>query len=150
MDAALTRGPIDRSRYRSVTVDNEQRVAVLHRSHPLARRKRLTLADLSGDPVIVTTVGTTTPELWPAGARPAVGAEATTLDDWLVAIASGLGFGVSVASTAQLHQHPDVRYVPIADAPPVPLLLAWPRRGPHHPALVDLRQLVSQQQPPWW
>ena len=105
---------------------------------------RLTLAQLSGEPVVVTTVGTTTPELWPVDARPAIGAEMTTIDDWLVAIASGAGFGVSVASTARLHQHPDVRYVPLDDAPPVPLLLAWPKRGPQHPALADLRQLAAQ------
>ena len=56
-------------------------------------------------------------------------------------IAAGAGFGVTVASTAQLHRHPDVRYVPVADAPPVPLLLAWPRRGAH-PVLPELRRVA--------
>jgi hypothetical protein len=53
------------------------------------------------------------------------------MDDWLMAIATGTGVGVTVTSTATLHPHPDVRYVPISDAPPVPLLLAWPLRGAH-------------------
>ena len=38
---------------------------------------------------------------------------------------------MSVVSTAVLHPHPDVVYLPLLDAPPVPVLLAWPRRGEH-------------------
>jgi hypothetical protein len=53
------------------------------------------------------------------------------MDDWLVAIASGAGIGVSVVSTAELHPHPDLRFVPLVDAPAVPLLIAWPRTGAH-------------------
>ena len=129
VDVALTRGPIDGARFRSVVLDEEARVAVLHVGSPLSRRRRLTLADLSDGTLVPTQVGTTSRALWPAGHQPAVGAEVGTVDDWLVAIASGAGFGVSVSSTAALHRHPDVRYVPLVDAPPVPLLLAWPRRG---------------------
>jgi hypothetical protein len=71
-----------------------------------------------------------------------VAMEVPTVDDWLVAIASGDGFGVTVASTARLHPHPDVKYVPIDDAGLVPLLLAWPRSGAHHPALPQLRRVA--------
>lgn len=49
----------------------------------------------------------------------------------LISIAMGTGFGVSVASTATLQPHPDVRYVPLVDAPAVPMLLVWPKREPH-------------------
>ena len=144
VDVALTRGPVDLARFRTAVVDEETRVAVLHRANPLSRRRSLTLADLSGGTLVATQVGTTTPELWPADARPTVaGTDVATVDDWLVAIASGEGFGVSVASTAVLHRHPDVRYVPLTDASPVPLLLAWPRRGAH-PAVKDLVQVAAQ------
>lgn len=141
VDAALTRGPIDASRFRSVVVDREERLAVLHRLHPLAGLGAVSLDQLGGAPLVTTSVGVTTPALWPEGRRPAVGVEVATVDDWLVAIASGAGFGVTVRSTAQLHQHPDVRYVPVTDAPPVLLLLAWPRRAAH-PAMSHVRQVA--------
>lgn len=142
VDAALTRGPIDTARFRTLVVDEEPRVAVLHVNHPLSRKRSVTLADLSGDTVVPTQVGITTPELWPEGQRPNATTEVATVDDWLVAIASGAGFGVSVVSTAVLHPHPDVRYVPLRDAPPVPLLLAWPRRGAH-PAVKELAKVIE-------
>lgn len=132
VDIALTRGPVPDGEYRSLIIDEEPRVAVLPADHPLARRRALRLADLAESALVVQTrAGTTTPHLWPAGSRPRVAANVTSMDDWLVAIASGTGFGVSVASTAALHQHPDVCYVALTDAPPVPLLIAWPRRGEH-------------------
>jgi DNA-binding transcriptional LysR family regulator len=137
VDAGLTRGPIDAKRFRSVVLDEESRVAVLHVANPLSRKRSVTLADLADGTLVPTQVGTTTAALWPEDRRPQVGTEVATLDDWLVAIAAGAGFGVSVASTAVLHRHPDVRYVPVVDAPPVPLLLAWPRRG-EHPAIKEL------------
>jgi DNA-binding transcriptional LysR family regulator len=132
VDVALTRGPIVDRTLRTAELDEEPRVAVLPAAHRLARRKQLILADLAGEPLVVNTVsGTTTPELWPAASRPRVVADTATLDDWLIAIAMGTGFGVSVASTATLQPHPDVRYVPLVDAPPVPMLLVWPTREPH-------------------
>jgi DNA-binding transcriptional LysR family regulator len=142
VDAALTRGPIDKDRFRSVVLDHERRVAVLPITHRLARRRRLRLEELGDGLLVASTIGLTTPELWPEGARPQVGIEVDTVDDWLVAIAAGGGFGVTVASTAKLHPHPDVRYVAL-DAPTVPLLLGWPVRG-QHAALAELRQLAVE------
>lgn len=142
VDVALTRGPVDQRRFRSAAIDHEPRVAVLHVDHPLARRRRVRLADLADGVLVQTTVGITTPALWPAGARPTTGPSTDTVDDWLVAIASGEGFGVSVASTAVLHPHPDVRYIPVSDVATVPVLLAWPRRG-EHPALKELVRVAQ-------
>jgi DNA-binding transcriptional LysR family regulator len=148
VDAALTRGPVDANRFRSVVVDREPRFAALPSTHPLARRKHLTLDQLSGEPLVASTAGVTTPNLWPSGHQPSVGTEVGSVDDWLVAIASGAGFGVTVASTAQLHQHPGIRYVRLHDAPAVPLLLAWPRQGFNHPAIGDLRRVALAAFPP--
>ena len=147
VDIALTRGPIDDPTLRTLTVDEEARVAVLPAGHPLARRKRLRLADLADQPLIVhTTAGMTTPRLWPAGSRPKVGREVTSTDDWLIAIATGIGVGVSVVSTAELRPHPDVRYVPLVDAPTVPLMLVWPAidAHPHVGELIRLAQRAIQ------
>ena len=139
---ALTRGPVDGRHFRTTVIDEEPRVAVLNIADPPSRRRKLTLADLADGTLVPTKVGVTTVELWPSGHRPKRGVEVATLDDWLVAIASGEGFGVSVASTAVLHQHPSVRYVKLADAELVPLYLAWPRRSPH-PAVKELLRVVE-------
>lgn len=70
-------------------------------------------------------------------------------DDWLTAIAAGRGSGVSGASTAGMHPHAGVVYVPLTDAPPLPVLLAR-RDGPGHPALPQLvslaREIVAREQ----
>ncbi|MEU9080563.1 hypothetical protein AB0D22_38580, partial [Kitasatospora sp. NPDC048538] len=42
----------------------------------------------------------------------------------------------------QLHKHPTIAYRPLTDAPPVPLLLAWRRGVPTHPAIPDLVRLT--------
>jgi DNA-binding transcriptional LysR family regulator len=142
VDAALTRGPIDGHRFRTAVIDEEPRVAVVRADHPLARRRRIDLLDLADGALVVTTVGTTRPDLWPEHRRPSVATEVTTIDDWLVAIAAGTGFGVSVASTAVLHPFPDVRYVPLDGVAPVPLMLAWPRQSPH-PAVKELVRIAT-------
>lgn len=131
VDAAIVRGTIDRRRFAITELDCEDRVAVLPADHALAGQASVRLADLSGERLITTTIGLTTPDLWPLGQRPSASQPLTGVDDWLVAIATGAGVGVSVASTAALHPHPGVRYVPLADAEPVPVLLAAPRRRPH-------------------
>jgi hypothetical protein len=81
--------------------------------------------------IINSTTGTTTLDLWPEPPRPTVGADLVTIDDWLIAIATSTGIGITVASTAVLHPHPDVRFIPIRDASMVPLVMVWPRSNPH-------------------
>ncbi len=132
VDVALVRGLITERSVRSVVIDDEPRMAVVPVGHRLAAEKHVSLADLSSETLIVSsTTGTTTLELWPQSSRPTLGPDQATLDDWLIAIATSAGVGVTPASTATLHPHPDVRFVPISDAPTVPLVLAWPRHNPH-------------------
>jgi DNA-binding transcriptional LysR family regulator len=132
VDVALVRGPVTDRSFRSVVVDNEPRMAVVPATHALAEVPTVSLTDLAGETLIVNSVtGTTTLDLWPEPPRPVVGADTSTIDDWLIAIATASGVGVTVASTATLHPHPDVRFIPIGDAPTVPLVLVWPRHNPH-------------------
>ena len=113
VDVALVRGPIVDETFRSVVVDNEQRMAALPANHRLALEPTVSLADLAGETLMVNSVtGTTTLDLWPELSRPTIGADLLTIDDWLIAIAASTGIGVTVASTATLHPHPDVRFVP--------------------------------------
>lgn len=132
VDIALIRGPIADPTLRSSLIEEEQRVAAIPARHRLARAKSLTLADLSGERLVVNTLaGTTTLDLWPEDARPQVVADTTNIDSWLITIAAGTGVGVTTAATATQHPHPDVRYIPLRGAPKVPLLLAWPAHDPH-------------------
>lgn len=132
VDVALVRGPITDPSIRSTVLDHERRLAVVPAGHHLAARAEVSLADLADETLIVNSIaGTTTLDLWPGPRRPTIGADTTTIDDWLVAIAASTGIGITPASTATLHPHPDLRYIPIHDAPTVPLVLAWPRHQPH-------------------
>jgi len=132
VDVALVRGPVTDRSLRSTIVDNEPRMAVVPANHPLANARTVSLNDLTGETLIVNSVtGTTTLDLWPEPPRPTIGVDTLTIDDWLIAIATAAGVGVTVASTATLHPHPDVRFIPIDDAPSVPLVLVWPRQNAH-------------------
>jgi DNA-binding transcriptional LysR family regulator len=132
VDVALVRGPISDRAFRSMVIDDESRMAVVPAGHRLAGENEVSLADLATETLIVSsTTGTTTLDLWPEETRPTLGPDQATLDDWLIAIATSAGIGVTPASTAILHPHPDVRFIPISDAPTVPLVLVWPRHNPH-------------------
>jgi DNA-binding transcriptional LysR family regulator len=132
VDVALVRGLINDRSFSSIVVENEQRMVAVPIGHRLADQAQVSLADLVGETLIVSsTTGTTTLDLWPTPPRPTIGADLPTIDDWLIAIATSAGIGITPASTAALHPHPDVRFIPILDAPTVPLVLVWPRHNPH-------------------
>ncbi|HWU09753.1 MAG TPA: LysR family transcriptional regulator [Streptomyces sp.] len=144
VDAALLRGPVASPGLVTEVLFTEERVAAVAADGPLAVRASLSLADLTGGAVVLNTVsGATTLDLWPLHARPVAALTVANTDDWLTAIAAGRGNGVSGASTAQMHPHAGVVYVPLDDAPPLPVLLAR-RDGPGHPALPRLAALARE------
>jgi DNA-binding transcriptional LysR family regulator len=139
VDIALIRGPVTDPLLKTSLIDQESRVAAIPSGHRLAGASELTLSDLAGERLVINSAaGTTTLALWPEGARPQIVADTTSTDGWLITIAAGTGIGVTPASTATLQPHPDVRYIPLSDAPRVPLLLAWPAHDPHP----HIRELV--------
>ncbi|MFJ8079003.1 LysR family transcriptional regulator [Streptomyces sp. NPDC096205] len=144
VDAALLRGQVTAPGVRTELLLSEERVVVVAADSPLAALPRVTLADLAAHTIALNTVsGTTTLDLWPAGRRPAASVEVTNTDEWIIAIAAGRAVGVSTSATPSNHAHPALAYRPLADAPPVPVLLAW-RDGPGHPAVPDLLALVRE------
>lgn len=144
VDAALLRGPVDTPGLVTEVLFTEGRVAAVAADGPLAARASLSLADLTGGAVVLNTVsGATTLDLWPPHHRPAATVTVANTDDWLTAIAAGRGSGVSGASTTGMHPHDGVVYVPLDDAPPLPVLLAR-RDGPGHPALPQLVALARE------
>ncbi|MEU5714805.1 LysR family transcriptional regulator [Streptomyces sp. NPDC020403] len=144
VDAAVLRGPVDTPGLVTEVLFTEDRVAAVTADGPLAARSSLSLADLTRDAVVLNTVsGATTLDLWPPHARPVATLTVANTDDWLTAIAAGRGNGVSGASTAAMHPHAGVTYLPLHDAPPLPVLLVR-RDGPGHPALPHLAALARE------
>ncbi|UNO40391.1 LysR family transcriptional regulator [Streptomyces sp. MST-110588] len=151
VDAALLRGEIRTPGLNTEHLRTETRVAALPTDDPLARRPALTLADLCERTLAINPVsGITTLDLWPADARPRATVTITNTDDWLAVITAGSAVGVTACATAGMHPHPGVAYVPLTDAPPVPVSLTW-RQGPSHPdipALVTLaREIIGTPHP---
>lgn len=121
----------------------EARVVVLPPDDPLVNRERLRLADVTGRCVALNIVsGTTRLDLWPADQRPVSTIEVGNVDDWYSAIAAGDAIGITPASTAEIYTHPDLRYIPLVDAPPVWIYLAWPGANAH-PAIADLLNIID-------
>ncbi|MBU7599102.1 LysR family transcriptional regulator [Streptomyces sp. P38-E01] len=149
VDAALLRGePADLALLglplRTEWLLTEPRVAAVPDGDPLAALERVTLAELADRPIAVNTVsGTTTPRLWPEGGRPECQVEVANTDDWLAIIAAGRAVGVTVDSTAGFRPHPGVTYLPLTDAPALPLVLGW-IDPPAHPLVGQLAVLARR------
>ncbi|MFI2435400.1 LysR family transcriptional regulator [Streptomyces sp. NPDC018693] len=141
-DIAVVRRPPPDRRFDSAIVGLERRLCALAADDPLARRRSVRLADLSGRTLLVDRrTGTTTPELWPPDARPAT-EETHDVDDWLTVIATGRSVGMTAESTANQYPRPGIVYRPVRDAEPVAVRMAWWRDDPH-PATQAVMELVA-------
>ncbi|MER6473418.1 LysR family transcriptional regulator [Streptomyces collinus] len=142
-DLSVVRRPLDDRRFATALVGLERRLCALAADDPLARRRSVRLADLTGRTLLVDRrTGTATPELWPAEARPAV-EETYDVDDWLTVIAAGGGIGVTAESTANQYPRPGIVYRPVRDAEPVAVRLAWWRDDPH-PVRQTVLELLTE------
>jgi DNA-binding transcriptional LysR family regulator len=150
-DVAVVRSPfteldparIDPRRFDAAVVGLEPRWCALAADDPLARRRRLRLADLADRVLAVDRrTGTGTVDLWPPGARPDV-EETREVDDWLTVIATGRCVGVTAESTLTQYRRQGVVFRRLRDAPPVPVRLVWWRDDPH-PAVADLVGLLAE------
>jgi DNA-binding transcriptional LysR family regulator len=130
-DLAVIRTEPDRRRFRDAIVGLERRFCAMAADDPWAARRSLRLAELSGRVLVIDRrTGTTGPDLWPPGQRPAI--EYTgDIDDWLTAITTGRYIGVTPESTVTQYPRPGVVYRPLRDAPPVPVRLVWWRDDAH-------------------
>ncbi|MFJ5674481.1 LysR family transcriptional regulator [Streptomyces sp. NPDC093097] len=144
VDAALLRGEVHAPGLVTEQLTTEPRVAGLPADDPLAACPTLSLTALTHRTIALNTVsGTTTLDLWPADARPSSTITIGNTDDWIAAITGGRAVGVTTSATAGMHPHPAMAYVPLTDAPPVPVVLAW-RDGPGHPRIRDLVTLARE------
>ncbi|MEU2347874.1 LysR family transcriptional regulator [Modestobacter sp. NPDC049651] len=142
-DVAVVRLAPDPRRFGSALVGLERRLCAVAADDPWARRRSLRLAEVGERTLLVDRrTGTTTPELWPEGARPAV-EHTTDVDDWLTVIATGRCVGVTAEGTAAQYPRPGVVFRPIRDAEPIAVRLAWWRDDPH-PAAAAAVELATE------
>ncbi|MER5177638.1 LysR family transcriptional regulator [Streptomyces sp. NPDC002896] len=142
-DLAVVRRPLDDRRFGSAIVGLERRLCAIAADDPLARRRSIRLADISGRTLLIDRrTGTTTTELWPPDARPAT-AETHDVDDWLTVISTGRCVGMTAESTANQYPRPGIVYRPVRDAEPIAVRLAWWRDDPH-PATQAAIELLTE------
>lgn len=135
-DLAVIRRPLDDPRFAGAELGTEARFAAVPSEGALARRRGLRVEDLARHTLAIDPrTGTTTPELFGAGARPRAVRETTTIDEWLTLIAAGQAVGVTAESTANQYPRPGIAYRVLRGAPPIPVRLAWWRDDP--PAGLD-------------
>ena len=143
VDVAIVRGTPP-SGFVARELLREARLAAVPAGGVLAGQTSVRLADLARHPVALNTIaGATTVSLWPIGERPATIVQVANTDDWLATIAADRAVGVTGESTAQLHSHPGVTYLPVVGVPDLPVLLIW-RDPPTHPAVPLLVELAQQ------
>lgn len=141
-DLAVVRIPFDDRRYAHATVGTERRYVAMASDDPWAHRRAIALEEIRERTLVVDRrTGTTTADLWPADARPAL--EYTQdIDDWLATIATGRRVGVTPQSTTTQYRRDGIVYRPLKDAPPVPVNFIWRRHDPH-PATFAAVALLS-------
>jgi DNA-binding transcriptional LysR family regulator len=141
VDVAVVRRPVDAGAFHSVLVGTEQRRAVIARDDPLARRRRLRLADFDGATVLVDPrTGTTTADLWRDAGVTVTLRAVDGVDNWLTFIAGGGAVGISPEATVAQYRRPGLVHRPVIDAAPVEVLVAWRRGRPRPDAFIALAQ----------
>ncbi|MGI8881501.1 MAG: LysR family transcriptional regulator [Jatrophihabitans sp.] len=101
-DVGYLRRPFDDAGLRSTSIGSEPKVACLPTTHPLARRRALTLADLDGEAIL------------DAQAR-----RTSSVEEKFELVAAGHGIAMVPRSVARSYSRPDLVYRPITDAAPV-------------------------------
>jgi DNA-binding transcriptional LysR family regulator len=146
-DLAVMRTPVDGRRFESAVVGYERRYCALAADDPWARRRSVRLSEMADRTVLVDRrTGTTTPDLWPAGAQPDI-RETREIDDWLTAIAGGGGVGITPEGTTAQYRRDGIVFRPLRDAPPIPVRMIWRRHDPHpstHAAIAMLAELYGR------
>lgn len=136
--AAVVNGDVDAALHRNVlrkppsgvstrVIAHERRVLAVSRLDPeLAKRRSVQWAKIPDRPVVVNTMsGSTTADSLPrSDARRAV-VECRNFDEWLELVAAGSGIGIVPEICMHRVVHPEIRYVPIRDAPATQVGLAW-------------------------
>jgi DNA-binding transcriptional LysR family regulator len=137
-DVAVLRQPADTSGLAVIPLYAETTVVVVPTDHVLTAADTVTVADLDGEPMLWPlddVVAWAEAPGAPVDHRPETTAEAVEL------VAAGVGALIVPQSLARLHHRRDLTYRPVADAPPCPVVLAFPE-GPQSALLEEFIGIV--------
>ncbi|MET9328556.1 LysR family transcriptional regulator substrate-binding protein [Tsukamurella sp. NPDC003166] len=123
VDLALLRLPADTTGLSVIALYEEQVVAVVPQEHHTAAADELTAADLDGEPTLLPLDDAL---CWDGAPGAPIEHRPETTADAVELVAAGLGVLIAPQSLARLHHRKDLTYRPIADAPPSPVVLAFP------------------------
>jgi DNA-binding transcriptional LysR family regulator len=145
-DAALVRPPFTGDdRLQMLELAADQLLAVVAEGHELAGEDSVSRERLAREPWLEAE-----PVTDPVFARhwyfrdlrgdaPAVRISATTVEEWLAEIAFGRGVNVIPSGMAEQYRRPGLAFVPVSDATPSRVVLAWRREGAPEAASVLAR-----------
>lgn len=123
---------VDLGRYESAHLHTESLVAAVSVDGALASHGAVSLAELAHERVALgSTAPTATLSLWEGQGAVPVTLEVDTVDEWLTRITLQEIVGITSLTSSYSFPHPEIRYLPIADAPMVEVSLAWLRNDPH-------------------
>jgi DNA-binding transcriptional LysR family regulator len=149
VDIALIRPPIYVKGLKYHQISQEGWVACVPRDHRLAEATRVRLADILAEPIVAAPLSAGRwRDYWIASSyrnqQPArVVAEAATFEAEFTAVAQGKGISITVDTAARYYKRPGVVFIPITDAPPCSVSLAWPRTG-SGPAVARFVRLAAE------
>lgn len=135
-DLALLRLPVGAPDLAHEPVLVEPRVAVLPRTHRLAGRERLRVADLFDDPWVVSASSDPVYQRFAlaaddrGGRPPILGPTVRSTDEYLEVVLAHQAVGLAPASAARYYARPGITYVPVPDAQPSVCALSWSTRHP--------------------
>ncbi|MCC2279836.1 LysR family transcriptional regulator [Streptomyces morookaense] len=147
VDVAVIRGAPPGGNATAVPFLRERRVAAVSTSSPLAARDRLGWDEFRNWPLVVNTVsGSTTPADWADGQAPDDVVPCGNFDEWLELVAAGRGVGVVPDSAVRRSPHSWIRFLPIDDAPPIPVHIVY-SPGSRHPLLRAFVEAAMAERP---
>jgi len=130
VDLALVRLPIELGGLEVQPLLTERRVVVLPVEHHLASRTQVSLADLRGEPRLVT--ATADPAFRAFALEGALEDRAaspesvvSSVDEFLEAVLAGRGIAMAPESARRFYSRPGVTFVDVRDATPSVVALAW-------------------------
>ena len=132
VDVAFTRLMPDQTELKVEIIATEPRLIALANTHPLASRQTLTFADLRRESFIVNPMVAhdSPPTRWLAeqrrhGLPGRIAAEARSPQEIMALVGAGRGVCLVPAAAALHDRRADVVYVPVTDAEPAVVSLAW-------------------------
>ncbi|MCX4151875.1 LysR family transcriptional regulator [Paraburkholderia madseniana] len=120
VDIGLTGGELGDASFEVLHAGIDRLVAVFPKRHALARRKRITLADLAGVPLVLTAQGTSVRAVVDsafadAHAMPEIACEPTYMMSAVAMVRAGLGVTILPASAREVRAEPELIVRPIDD-----------------------------------